>query len=187
MPISDRRDSHDCDASPDGTASTYAAALPQSFATPIRRQDSRIIWNGEQRGKIRTAFGILVGFAGLVAVFPRARAQMIVPVDRRLHPPQEFHLSGQWNCGAGASIAYIEVGNQNRATGGATRKTLVLTSSNGTDQLAPPHRIQYVVNDSHQFTVTSEMLEGTDWKAEPSFMCIKVEHDRRRSITLPGR
>jgi hypothetical protein len=112
---------------------------------------------------------------------------MIVPVDRRLHPPQEFHLSGQWNCGAGASIAYIEVGNQNRATGGATRKTLVLTSSNGTDQLAPPHRIQYVVNDSHQFTVTSEMLEGTDWKAEPSFMCIKVEHDRRRSITLPGR
>jgi len=163
---------------------------------------------------------------------------MIVPVDRRLHPPQGFHFSGQWKCGAGASIASIEVGNQNRATGGATLrlsgpwteiresedgfngnyfvgydrdksqfimidaddpaavayftegwsgKKLVLTSSNGKDQLALPHRIQYVVNDSRQFTVTWEMLEGTDWKAEPSFMCIKVEHDHRRSITLPGR
>ena len=45
---------------------------------------------------------------------------MIVPVDRRLHSPQGFHFSGQWKCGADASIASIEVGNQNRATGGAT-------------------------------------------------------------------
>ena len=55
---------------------------------------------------------------------PDARAQMIVPVDRRLHPPQGFHFSGQWKCGAGASIAYIEVGNQNRATGGANTSSI---------------------------------------------------------------
>ncbi|QNI30633.1 hypothetical protein H7849_16000 [Alloacidobacterium dinghuense] len=153
---------------------------------------------------------------------------MIVPVDRRLHPPQGFDFSGRWNCGAGASIAYLEVGNHNRATGGATPrlsgpwteiresqdgfngnyfvgydrdksqflmidaddptsisyftegwtgKTLMLTSTNNKDQSALAHRIQYVVNDSHQFTVTWEMLEGTDWKAEPSVMCNKVEHN----------
>jgi hypothetical protein len=72
-------------------------------------------------------------------------------------------------------------------TEGWTGKTLMLTSTNDKDQLASPHRIQYVVNDSHRFTVTWEMLEGTDWKAEPSFMCIKVDHDNRRSIASPGR
>lgn len=186
--------------------------------------------------KIRTAFAILVGIAGLIAVFPRARAQMIVPVDRRLHPPQGFDFSGQWICGEGASIAYLEVGNQNRAARGATGRLpgpwteiresqdgfngnyfvgydrdksrfimidaddptsiayftegwkgqkLMLASTNDEDQLAPPHRIQYEVNDSHRFTMTWEMLEGTDWKAEPSFMCIKVDH--RKSIILPKK
>ena len=181
-------------------------------------------------GKIRIAFAILVGFAGLMAGLSKARAQMIIPEDRTLHPPQGFDFRGQWTCGAGASIAYLEVGNQNRATGGATLrlsepwteiresqdgfngnyfvgydrdksqflmidaddptsvayftegwsgKELVLTSTNGKDQLAPPHRIQYVVNDSHQFTVTWEMLEDTNWKGEPSFMCSKIEHDHR--------
>jgi hypothetical protein len=178
--------------------------------------------------KIRTAFAILVGFAGLMAVFPKARAQMIIPVDRRLLPPEGLDFSGQWNCGTGASIAHLEVGSQNRATGGApprlaipwteiresqdgftgnyfvgydrdksqflmidaddpisisyftagwTGKTLMLTSTNNKDQLALPHRIQYVINDSHRFTVIWEMLNGNEWKAEPGFMCIKVEHD----------
>src|SRR3984885_10741878 len=213
-----------------GTATVFCGAHPKAG------QPDDLKWRTTR--KIRTAFGIFLGFAGLIAVFPRARAQMIVPVDRRLHPPQGFHFSGQWKCGAGASIASIEVGNHNRATGGATLRLsgpwteiresedgfnghyfvgydrdksqflmidaddptpvayftegwsgqkLVLTSSNNKDQLALPHRIQYVVNDSHQFTVTWEMLEGTDWKAGPSVMCIKVEHDHRRSITLPGR
>jgi hypothetical protein len=220
----------DCEYIRCGTATVLCGAHPKAG------QPDDLKWRTTR--KIRTAFGILVGFAGLIAVFPRARAQMIVPVDRRSHPPQGFHFSGQWKCGAGASLAYIEVGIQNRATGGATLrlsgpwteiresedgfngnyfvgydrdksqflmidaddpaavayftegwsgKKLVLTSSNGKDQLALPHRIQYVVNDSHQFTVTWEMLEGTDWKTEPSFMCNKVEHDHRRSITLPGR
>jgi hypothetical protein len=220
----------DCEYIRCGTATVLCGAHPKAG------QPDDLKWRTTP--EVRTAFGILAGLAGFIAVFPRARAQMIVPVDRRLHPPQGFHFSGQWKCGAGASIAYIEVGNQNRATGGATLrlsgpwteiresedgfnanyfvgydrdksqflmidaddptsvaystegwsgKKLVFTSSNGKDQLALPHRIQYVVNDSHQFTVTWEMLEGTDWKAEPSFMCIKVEHDHRRSITLPGR
>ena len=177
--------------------------------------------------KIRTAFAILVGFAGLMAVFPKARAQMIIPVDRRLLPPEGLDFSGQWNCGTGASIAHLEVGSQIGATGGApprlprpwteiresqdgftgnyfvgydrdksqflmidaddpisisyftagwTGKTLMLTSTNNKDQLAL-HRIQYVINDSHRFTVIWEMLNGNEWKAEPGFMCIKVEHD----------
>ena len=53
----------------------------------------------------------------------------------------------------------------------------MLTSTNNKDQLALPHRIQYVINDSHRFTVIWEMLNGNEWKAEPGFMCIKVEHD----------
>jgi hypothetical protein len=69
---------------------------------------------------IRTAFAIAVGFAGLMAVFPRASAQMIVPVDRTLHPPQGFDFSGEWNCGDGASTAHLEVENRNRSTGGAS-------------------------------------------------------------------
>jgi hypothetical protein len=217
---------HDCEYKRCGTPSVHPkAGQPDDLKLRAAR-------------KIRTAFAILVGFAGLIAAFPRARAQMIVPVDRRLHPPHGFDFSGQWSCGAGTSIAYLEVGNQNRATGGATLrlsepwteiresqdgfngnyfvgydrdksqflmidaddptsvayftegwsgKELVLTSTNGKDQLAPPHRIQYVVNDSHQFTVTWEMLEGTDWKTEPGVMCIKVEHDHRRPITMPGK
>ena len=163
-----------------------------------------------------------------MAVFPKARAQMIIPVDRRLLPPEGLDFSGQWNCGTGASIAHLEVGSQNRATGGApprlaipwteiresqdgftgnyfvgydrdksqflmidaddptsisyftagwTGKTLMLTSTNNKDQLALPHRIQYVINDSHRFTVIWEMLNGNEWKAEPGFMCIKAEHD----------
>jgi len=62
-------------------------------------------------------------------------------------------------------------------TAGWTGKTLMLTSTNNKDQLALPHRIQYVINDSHRFTVIWEMLNGNEWKAEPGFMCIKVEHD----------
>ena len=182
--------------------------------------------------KIRTAFAIAVGFAGLIAVFPRASAQMIVPVDRRLHPPDGFEFSGQWNCVDGVSIAHLEVGKRNRSTGGASLrlpgpwteiresqdgfngnyfvgydrdrrqflmidaddpaseayftegwhgKTLLLTSVNNKSQSVLPHRIQYDVDDSHRFTVTWEMLEGTAWKAEPGVKCIKV--DRRRSIT----
>jgi hypothetical protein len=69
--------------------------------------------------QIRTAFAIAVGFAGLMAGFPRASAQMIVPVDRTLHPPQGFDFSGEWNCGDGASTAHLEVENRNRSTGGA--------------------------------------------------------------------
>jgi hypothetical protein len=72
-------------------------------------------------------------------------------------------------------------------TEGWSGKKLMLTSTNDKDQLALPHRIQYVVNDSRRFTVTWELLEGTDWKAEPSFMCMKIERDHRRSITMPGR
>jgi hypothetical protein len=59
------------------------------------------------------------------------------------------------------------------------------TSANDKGQLAPPHRIQYDVDDSHRFTVTWEMLEGTAWKAEPGVKCIKL--DRRRSITPPKK
>jgi hypothetical protein len=70
--------------------------------------------------KIRTASAIAVGFASLIAVFPRANAQMIVPVDRRLHPPDGFEFSGQWNCVDGVSIAHLEVGKRNRSTGGAS-------------------------------------------------------------------
>ena len=183
---------------------------------------------GRTARKIRTTFAILVGFVGLMAVLSKARSQMIVPVDRTLQPPQGFDFSGQWTCGAGASIAYLEVENQNRSTGGTilrlsnpwteiresqdgfngnyfvrydrdksqflmidaedptsiayftegwSGKRLVLTSTNGKDQLALPHRIRYVVNDSHRFTVTWEMLEGTNWTAEPSFVCSKIEHD----------
>ena len=65
------------------------------------------------------------------------------------------------------SVAYLTEGwNGNR---------LILTSTNENYQLALPHRIQFDVNDSHRFTVTWELLEGTAWKAEPAFMCIKVD------------
>ena len=52
-----------------------------------------------------------------MAVFLRASAQMIVPVDRTLHPPEGFDFGGQWNCGDGVSIAPLEVGNRNRSIG----------------------------------------------------------------------
>ena len=69
-------------------------------------------------GKIHTALAILVGFASLIVVFPRTSAQMIVPVDRRLLPPEGFDFGGHWNCGDGSSIAHLEVGNRDRSTGG---------------------------------------------------------------------
>ena len=103
----------DCEYIRCGTATVLCDAHPKAG------QPDNLKWRTTR--KSRTAFGILVGFAGFVAVFPRARAQMIVPGDRRLHPPQGFHLSGEWKCGAGASIAYIEVGNHNRATGATLR------------------------------------------------------------------
>jgi hypothetical protein len=192
-----------------------------------------------QRGmtdKIRTAFVTILGIISLIAVFPRASAQVIVPADRRLHPPEGFDFSGQWNCRDGVSIAHLEVKNRNRSVGGTSfrlpgpwtelresqdgftgnyfvgydrdksqflmfdaddpasisyftegwnGKTLLLTSANDKGQLAPPHRIQYDVNDSHRFTVTWEMLQGTAWRSEPAVKCIKV--DRRRSVTLPQK
>jgi hypothetical protein len=70
--------------------------------------------------KIRTAFAIAVGCAGLIAAFPRASAQLIVPVDRNLHPPDGLEFSGQWNCVDGVSIAHLEVENRNRSIGGAS-------------------------------------------------------------------
>ena len=70
--------------------------------------------------KIRTAFTIVIGFASLIAVFPRASAQLIVPADRTLRPPEGFDFSGRWNCQDGASIAHLEVENRNRSTGGAS-------------------------------------------------------------------
>jgi hypothetical protein len=76
-----------------------------------------------------------------------------------------------------ASVAYF--------TEGWNGKRLLLTSANDKGQLAPPHRIQYDVDDSHRFTVTWELLEGTAWKAEPGVKCIKVE--RRQSITPPKK
>ena len=66
-----------------------------------------------------------------------------------------------------ASIAYF--------TEGWTGTTLMLTSTNDKGQLAPPHRIQYDINDSRRFTVTWEDLEGAAWKAEPGVECIKVD------------
>ncbi len=186
--------------------------------------------------KIRIAFAITVGFASLMTVFLRASAQMIVPVDRTLHPPEGFDFGGQWNCGDGVSIAHLEVENRNRPTGGASLrlpgpwteiresqddfngnyfvgydrdrsqflmidaddpaseayftegwhgKTLLLTSVNDKSQSVLPHRIQYDVDDSHRFTVTWQMLEGTAWKAEPGVECIKV--GRRRSLTAPKK
>ena len=186
--------------------------------------------------KIRTAFTIVIGFASLIAVFPGASAQLIVPADRTLRPPEGFDFSGRWNCQDGASIAHLEVENRNRSTGGASLrlpeswteiresqddfnggyfvgydrdrsqflmidaddpaseayftegwhgKTLLLTSVNDKTQSVLPHRIQYDVDDSHRFTVTWEMLEGTAWKAEPGVECIKV--GRRRSITPPKK
>jgi len=60
------------------------------------------------------------------------------------------------------------------STEGWSGKSIVLTSTITEDQLGLPHRIRYDVNDSHRFSVTWEMLEGTDWKAEPEFTCIKV-------------
>jgi hypothetical protein len=181
---------------------------------------------------IRTAFAIAVGFASLMAVFPRARAQMIVPVDRTLHPPDGFDFSGQWNCGDGVSIAHVDVENRNRSSRGAAFRPeggawteiresqdgfngdyyvgydrdksqflmidadeaasvaystegwngnkLLLTSTNDKGQLGLPHRIQYDVDDSRQFTVIWEILEGAAWKADPGFKCTKV--DRRGSI-----
>jgi hypothetical protein len=161
---------------------------------------------------------------------------MIVPVDRTLRPPDGFDFSGQWNCADGVSIAYLEVENRNRSTGGASLrlpepwteiresqngfngnyfvgydrdksqflmidaddpasvayftegwngKRLLLTSANDKGQSAPPHRIQYDINDLRRFTVTWEVFEGTAWKAEPGVRCIKV--DRRRSITQPKK
>jgi hypothetical protein len=221
---------HDCEGERCGTASVFSSVHPKAG----RPDDLK--WRTAQ--KIRTAVAILVGFAGLIAVFPKAKAQLIVPADRRLPPPQGFDFSGQWNCGDGASIAHLEIENQNRSAGGAPLRLpgswteiresqdgfsgnyfvgydwkksqflmidaddpasigystegwdgrrLMLASTNDKDQSAPPHRILYVVNDSHRFTVTWEMLEGTDWKAEPAFMCIKVDHDHRRSVAMPGR
>jgi len=221
---------HDCEYKRSGTASVLCGAHPKA------KQPDDLKWRTTR--KIRVALAIVVGLSSLIAAFPRARAQMIVPVDRRLHPPQGLDFSGQWNCGAGASIAHLEVGNQNRATGGATPRLpgpwteiresqdgfngnyfvgydrdksqflmidaddptsiayftegwngqkLMLASTKDKDQLARPHRILYVINDSHRFTVTWEMLEGTEWKAEPGVMCIKVEHDHRRPITMPGK
>jgi hypothetical protein len=182
--------------------------------------------------KIRTVFATILGIACLIASFPRASAQMIVPADRRMHPPKGFDFSGQWNCRDGVSIAHLEVENRNRSTGGASLrlpgpwteiresqdgfngnyfvgydrdksqflmidaddpasisyftegwngKTLLLTSVDDKGQLAPPHRIQYDVNDSHRFTVTWELLQGTAWKADPGVKCVKV--DRRRSVS----
>jgi hypothetical protein len=209
---------HDCEYERCGTTSVLCGVHPKAG------QPNDLKWRAAR--KLRTAFAILVGFVSLIAAFPRAKAQLIVPVDRRLHPPQGLDFSGQWNCGAGASIAYLEVGNQNRATEGATPRLpgpwteicesqdgfngnyfvgynrdksqflmidaddptsiayftegwngqeLMLASTNK-DQMSRRHRILYVVNDSHRFTVTWEMLEGTDWNAEPGVTCIKIEN-----------
>lgn len=175
--------------------------------------------------KIRTGFAIIIGFASLIAAFAGASAQMIVPADRTLHPPDGFDFSGQWNCGDGVSIAHLEVKHRNRSTEGASLslaeswteiresqdgfngnyfvgydrdknqflmidaddpasaayftegwkgKKLLLASTNDKGQFGLPHRIQYDVDDSRQFTVTWEILEGTTWKAEPGFKCTKV-------------
>jgi hypothetical protein len=182
--------------------------------------------------KIRIVFATIVGVFSLIAVFPRASAQMIVPADRTLHAPEGFDFRGRWNCRDGVSIAHLEVEHRNRFTGGASLrlpgpwteiresqdgfngnyfvgydrdksqflmidaddpasisyftegwngKTLLLTSANDKGQLAPPHRIQYDVNDSHRFTVTWESLQGTAWKADQGVKCIKV--DRQRSVS----
>jgi hypothetical protein len=70
-------------------------------------------------------------------------------------------------------------------TEGWNGKTLLLTSADDKGQVALPHRIQYDINDSHRFTVTWELLQGTSWKVEPGVKCIKV--DRRRSVTPPKK
>jgi hypothetical protein len=98
----------DCEYIRCGTAAILCGAHPKAG------QPDDLKWRTTR--KIRTAFGILLGFAGLIAVSPRTSAQMIVPVDRRLHPPQGLHFSGQWKCGAGASIAYIESCHRRRDT-----------------------------------------------------------------------
>jgi hypothetical protein len=184
--------------------------------------------------KICILFATILGSASLIAVFPRASAQMIVPADRTLHAPDRFDFNGQWNCGEGASTAHLKVDNGNSSTESAplrlpgawtkVRETqggfngnyfvgydrdksqflmidandpasiayftegwngqmLLLTSTNDEGQLAPPHRIQYDINDASRFTVTWEYLEGASWKAEPGVTCIKV--DRGLSIIPP--
>jgi len=205
-------------------------------ATTSRNPQQPDDLNGRTTDKIRTVFTTILVIVSLIAAFPRASAQMIVPADQRIHPPEGFDFGGQWNCRDGVSIAHLEVENRNRSTRGASLrlpgpwteiresqdgfngnyfvgydrdksqflmidaddpssisyftegwngKTLLLTSANDSRQLAPPHRIQYDVNDSHRFTVTWELLQGTAWKAEPGVKCIKV--DRRRSVTPPKK
>ena len=44
--------------------------------------------------KIRIVFATILGFASLIAVFPRANAQMIVPADRTLRPPDGLISAG---------------------------------------------------------------------------------------------
>jgi hypothetical protein len=80
----------------------YLAAMKRS---PQQPEDL----NRRTTDTIRVVFALIFGFVSSIAVFPRASAQMIVPVDRTLRPPDRFEFSGQWNCADGVSIAYLEV------------------------------------------------------------------------------
>jgi hypothetical protein len=234
MPKSNRSESAD-DATPFPNCFQNTSGVPLTHLTATNKSSQQPDdLNRRTIDKIRIVFAITVGLATLMAVFPKASAQIIVPVDRTLHPPEGFDFGGQWNCADGVSIAHLEVEARNSSTGSAplrlpgawtevresqdgfngnyfvgydrdksqflmidaddpasiayftegwNGKMLLLTSTNDKGQLAPPHRIQYDINDSRRFTVTWEVLEGAAWKAEPGVTCIKV--DRGLSIIPP--
>ena len=60
---------------------------------------------------IRITLALVTVMAGFLAVVERASAQLIIPIDQRLPPPQGFDFKGRWNCGDGISTAYLSVGS----------------------------------------------------------------------------
>ena len=59
---------------------------------------------------IRITLALVMVMAGFLPVVARANAQLIIPIDQRLPPPQGFDFEGRWNCGVGISMAYLSVG-----------------------------------------------------------------------------
>ena len=65
-----------------------------------------------------------------------------------------------------ASISYV--------TEGWRGTHLTFKSVDTIDRLFPPHHISYEVKTSKQFTVSWEILDGSEWIRDPAFTCSRT-------------
>ncbi len=124
-------------------------------------------------------------------------AQLVVSIHALLKDPRHISASGEWamlterqqGIAAHFVVGYDrdakqfllfdadDPGYEAFSTTGWVGQEMILTSIDRPDRNFPQHRFVYRIKDARLFTVSWELRQEGDWKAQDAFTCTKQSHD----------